>query len=200
MPRTNEINQLLLTSRNPFTDVIVRSAWDTIVDVEAINSHITNKVRELLKEIRDYHHTQVFLVQGEPGLGKTHVISRLRKISESENFLFVSITPITDLTGSFNHIYREIFASLRKKKDEEKYIPMDRLISKIVADKLIKSIKEKARTQTLSSRILNLMDELRKDSTIFFRLLERDPNSIGVFKSFIDHAIKLVQAEYPETD
>ena len=114
-----EWNRLFLDASNPFINTIVRNAWEdsiTKFDVKSINSEATDLVLHLLSEVKKNSFSTACLIQGQPGVGKSHFLGRLRYLNETNNinnFLFVSIKPISDITNIFNHIYKEIFFSLR---------------------------------------------------------------------------------------
>ncbi|OLS19276.1 MAG: hypothetical protein HeimC3_46420 [Candidatus Heimdallarchaeota archaeon LC_3] len=190
----------LLESANPFTNIIVRSAWEDFPDVESINGSCTQQVLSFLNDIKENTISRVMLVGGQPGIGKTHFISRLRRISDKNNYLFVAIRPISDVTAIFNHIYREIFTSLRKKKEDQKYSPMKVLISSIISQSLIKALKKKGQSEPLSKKIESLMEKLKKDHTIILSLIGHDNNAMEILQSLSNIAIEMVEEEYPEVD
>ena len=101
-----DVNKKLLGYTNPFSGIIARSAWDESPDVESINKQLTQQVLDLLHEVKDASYTKIMLVQGQPRIGKTHFISRLRRLSKNKNFLFVAVKPISSVTSIFSHIYR----------------------------------------------------------------------------------------------
>ena len=81
--------------------------------------------------------------------------------------------PISDITNIFNHFYKDIFFSLRKKNYNDKFAPIDLLISSILTETIVKALKEKDKA-TLSPNIWNLISEMDKDYTLLLRILDVD--------------------------
>ena len=74
-----EWNRLFLDASNPFLNTIVRNAWEdsiTKYDVKSINSEASNLVLELLSEIKKNSYSTACLIQGQPGVGKSHFLRR----------------------------------------------------------------------------------------------------------------------------
>ena len=198
-----EWNKLFLDSVDPFSNVIVRNAWDDSInkfDVKSINSEATNLVLRLLTDVKKNSFSTACLIQGQPGIGKSHFLGRLRELSSDNNFLFVSINPISDITSIFNHIYKEIFYSLRKKNISEKFAPIDFLISSILTKTIIKAVKQNSKILPLIKNIDNLIQEMEKDQTLLLHILETDPDTLDVFYSISEKAINLVEQDYPNTN
>lgn len=196
----DEWNKRLLESINPFSGIIARSAWDESPDVETINGKLTKQVIDLLHEVKEQKYTKLMLVQGQPGIGKTHFISRLRRISVEENFLFVAVKPISSVTTIFSHIYREIFVSLRKRVKDEKYNSMEKLISYIISTSLVKALREKKRSAQLNQRLHDLIEKLEREPTLILNLIEHDLNTMRKLRPLSEIAIKNVEREFPEVD
>jgi len=190
----------ILSSPNPFAGNIVRSAWEDFPDVTSLNGSLTDQVSNLLQEVRTSHITKVLLIQGQAGIGKSHFLSRLRRIADQGDFLFVTVRPISDVTTIFNHIYRETFTSLRKKSLKTTYTPMESLISNILSGTLVKELKKVEKRKSLPKKIKNLIDILEKDHTLIFKLLEADKKSFEIFNSLVERAILSIEEEFPEVD
>ena len=190
----------ILTSPNPFSGSIVRSAWEDFPDVKSLNGSLTDQVLNLLQDVKNSHITKVLLIQGQAGIGKSHFLSRLRRIADQGDFLFVSVRPISDVTTIFNHVYRETFTSLRKKSFKATYTPMDSLISHILSGTLVKELKKVNKRKVLPKKIKNLIDILEKDHTLIFKLLESDKKSFTIFNSLVEKAISSIENEFPEVD
>ena len=190
----------ILSSPNPFSGSIVRSAWEDFPDVKSLNGLLTDQVLNLLQDVKTSHVTKVILIQGQAGIGKSHFLSRLRRIADQGEFLFVSVRPISDVTTIFNHIYRETFTSLRKKSSKATYTPMDSLISNILSGTLVKELKIVGKRKSLPKKIKNLIDILEKDHTLIFKLLESDQKSFTIFNSLVEKAISSIEEEFPEVD
>ena len=193
-----DVNKKLLGYTNPFSGIIARSAWDESPDVESINKQLTQQVLDLLHEVKDASYTKIMLVQGQPGIGKTHFISRLRRLSKDKNFLFVAVKPISSVTSIFSHIYREIFISLRKNTGE-KYNSMEKLVGYIISHALINVLLERRKVAQLTPRLQDLLEKLQKDSTIILALIDQ-PNFIQLLKPISSLAIKRIEKDHPDVD
>lgn len=190
----------LIKSPNPFTKSIVHSAWEEFPDVPTINKDITDTVLSMLNSVKEGHYTSSLLVHGQPGVGKSHFIARLRRLANEDNYLFVAVNPISDMTNIFNHIYREIFTSLRKKTNDQTLTPMNSLISSILTKTLIYWINQKTTPEKRSRKIQNLLEQMESDHTIILRLLDKDESALRLFQSMSEKAIELIEVEYPEVD
>ncbi len=71
---------------NPFLSSVSASPLDhNPTDVPEINSGAFQKCLELVDEVREQHFTQTLILMGEPGSGKTHLLSRLRATLEKDS-------------------------------------------------------------------------------------------------------------------
>ncbi|MFX0016453.1 MAG: ATP-binding protein [Promethearchaeota archaeon] len=124
---------LILGKVNPFRSTSVGDPWQAeVIDVPEINRKASRVVLETLDEVRSTGRSGMCMILGDAGVGKTHVLSRLRRIAEEWDYLFVSIRPLGDLQRIYGHILQEIMISLRKKGIEENYSPLERFIGEIV--------------------------------------------------------------------
>src|SRR5205085_7837152 len=65
---------------NPFTSLAVGSPWtDTPTDVERINDVPFKLLRHGVRQVRAGNAQISIVVTGEPGSGKTHLLSRLKR-------------------------------------------------------------------------------------------------------------------------
>jgi GTPase SAR1 family protein len=70
---------------NPFADGTARSPWsDSSTDVAAINRESFLLLRNGVRQIRMGNTPSSIIVTGEPGSGKTHLLSRLKRYLEEE--------------------------------------------------------------------------------------------------------------------
>ena len=191
----NIINSKLLESPNPFSGIIARSAWDDSTDVESINSHLTYKVVDLLHGVKTDNNTKIMLVQGQPGIGKTHFISRLRHISCEKNFLFVSVKPISSPKLIFSNIYRDFINSLMI-DGNEKYNSMEKLVAHIISTALIDFFISVSRFEQLSQRNQFLLEKLQTSTTAILEI----PNAFEIFKPIIPMTIKRIKSQYIAVD
>ena len=196
-----EWEKLFLEAENPFTNAIIRNAWQSNIiktDVASINENLTNLVLKLLIDVKANKYSTACLCQGQPGVGKSHFLGRLRNLSVTQSFLFVSVKPISDVTNIYNHIYKEIFYSLRKKSDSDRLAPIDQLISSILTNTLIKTLEERNKVNPLSKRLKNLLNQMKNDSTLILKILDQDKSTLEIFNSVSNKAIDLVEMDFPE--
>ncbi len=108
--------------------------------------------------------TQVLLVAGEPGIGKSHLLARIRKNGEMRrNFLFVQVRPIGDYQRLFLHIYQETFISLRRKWPDFDYTPLDVMISHIIGDAILALLEKKHEGKSYTKPIEYLVETIKRD-------------------------------------
>ncbi|MHA2244144.1 MAG: hypothetical protein ACXADY_04190 [Candidatus Hodarchaeales archaeon] len=128
---------IILGKVNPFRSTSVGDPWQAkVIDVPEINRKATRVVLETLDEVRSTGRSGMCMILGDAGVGKTHILSRLRKIAEEQNYLFVSIRPLGDLQRIYGHILQEIMISLRKKGENEEYTPLERFVGEMVSHAL----------------------------------------------------------------
>lgn len=125
---------IILGKVNPFRSTSVGDPWQAeVIDVPEINRKASRVVLETLDEVRSTGRSGMCMILGDAGVGKTHVLSRLRRIAEERDYLFVSIRPLGDLQRIYGHILQEIMISLRKKGEGEKYNPLEIFIGSLIS-------------------------------------------------------------------
>jgi hypothetical protein len=126
------INQF--KSIEPFKDSIVRDPWqDGVIDVTEINKASYESVISRLKAIKDRSYSEIFVLQGEPGSGKSHLLWRIARSAEKEFFLFASFNPlVVNKELTYVSILQSVVESLLKKHSELKTKPIDHIIGEII--------------------------------------------------------------------
>lgn len=196
-------NKKLTESKNPFGgDNVLKDVWINQPDVESVNGSLTKSVLNFLSEVKTS--SKMMVVQGQTGIGKTHFIARLRRLSKANNFLFVVIPPVSERTSIFSHIYREIFVSLRTPQENEKFNEMEKLISYILANSLIKIFKEKKRasqiTQSNHSNLISFMEKLESEPTILLKNVDSNSTVLEFLKQISEISIANIEREFPRVD
>ena len=86
MSRSPDEANPLASVPNPFMRDVVGSALDDArVDVPKINLHAKKECAALIANVANQHESGSLLLFGEPGSGKTHLLSRLRNHIDHEN-------------------------------------------------------------------------------------------------------------------
>ena len=128
---------IILGKVNPFRSTSVGDPWQAkVIDVPEINRKASRIVLETLDEVRSTGRSGMCMILGDAGVGKTHILARLRRIAEEQDYLFVSIRPLGDLQRIYGHILQEIMISLRKKGENEEYTPLERFVGEMVSHAL----------------------------------------------------------------
>ncbi len=194
---------MLLTSINPFRNTIVRDAWEPIIDVESINKHVSDYILEMIQNVKETKETEITLVEGEPGIGKSHLLARIRQYSETtKNFLFISIPPISDVQNLFLHIYREIFVSLRKKWNTESYTPLEFMLSSIMASSILHALEKKRSSVVLPEKSIKfLITKLQKDPLSVYKILAKNDENSRELRNITENLVnEYLNDEYPDID
>jgi hypothetical protein len=103
---------------NPFLSSVFGSPLDrNPTDVGEINAAAFEKCRNLIADVRDQKLTQALLLFGEPGSGKTHLLSRLRESLEKDSVegresLFIPIRMVTSAPMLWRFLRRHLAAAL----------------------------------------------------------------------------------------
>ena len=102
---------IILGKVNPFRSTSVGDPWQAeVIDVPEYNGKATRVGLETLDEVRSTGRSGMCMILGDAGTGKTHVLSRLRRIAEENKYMFVSVRPLGDLTRIYGHILQELKA------------------------------------------------------------------------------------------
>ncbi|MFX1284747.1 MAG: hypothetical protein ACFFB5_13895 [Promethearchaeota archaeon] len=183
-----EVQKAIYSASNPFRKTNVKSAWeDDIFDVESYNSKCFSEIINEIKEISHKEYSSfIHLILGEVGLGKTHILARLRKKAIEENFYFVEIEPVPNLDKFYMHILREFSSNLRKKIPDSDFTFLEELVANLLFQQMEKALKNK-------KKFKKLLNELRKSPTKIFKLKlsEDDLNDIK------DTMIFKISKDYP---
>lgn len=115
----------VITSRNPFDrSLVVRShdIWVTgFPDVPSINAHASDAIFDAIEKVRKKQQSVIGItIKAERGLGKSHLISRIRsKIQTEHSTLFVYVNDIGDLNKIKSEFLRNLSNSLKQCVSEQ---------------------------------------------------------------------------------
>jgi hypothetical protein len=118
--------------RNPFVSSVAGNPLDeNPADVPEINADAFGKCLRLVEEVREQKLTQALLLFGEPGAGKTHLLSRLRTALEHESAtgcesLFIPIRMVTSATMLWRFLRRHLAVALLRQRAFERVIKQSR--------------------------------------------------------------------------
>jgi hypothetical protein len=104
------IRRLIETVPNPFVHVRVDSAWESLaIDVPSINDAAFRECQRLVEDVRNTSQSHGLLLDGQPGAGKTHLLTRLRHwLLEERRGRFVYVFPISGP----ERFYRDVLHAL----------------------------------------------------------------------------------------
>lgn len=191
------IQKILLDAKNPFSNVIVENPHQEIVDVEAINADLTTLILEALQRIRSGEkRSEVILIQGEPGLGKTHFLSRMRMKAKEHDYVFVDLPPLGDISRIYSHIFQQLFVTLSWKGPEDRNSPLFELTARILSEMLI----ERAKNAELQGRTRQIISEIQQDPLRIFSYMEALANRDAVRDGFITQVVSYCMERYPAVD
>lgn len=118
---TAELEALASVQHNPFAGSVVRNGFEPPQnDVPEIHAEQREKLRALVEELRRTGELALQVVTGEPGDGKTHLLSTLRAEAESSwrhpgtERAMVPIDPLRDPDAPFSHILQGLVRGLRR--------------------------------------------------------------------------------------
>ncbi|WP_414529027.1 hypothetical protein, partial [Nodularia chucula] len=117
-PNTSTIDQLI-QEHNPFAGhIVVRppQIWGkSFPDVPTINAHASDAVFHAVEQIRKKQRETVGItLTAEKGLGKSHIISRIRhRLQTEEGNLFIYMSKYDDLNQIKSQVLQNIASSLR---------------------------------------------------------------------------------------
>jgi|GEM_PF-3080809 len=100
------LDQQLLEAR-PFADPVARLDPDASPppDVATIHTPVRAAIDEAIAVVARDRRSQMVLVTGDPGMGKTHQLAHLRRRAEGQ-YVCVDVPPLKDVSGPFAHIAR----------------------------------------------------------------------------------------------
>jgi hypothetical protein len=125
-PSTAVENELPKRAPNPFLSSVT-AIDQSPTDVAEINANAFNKCLALIGEVRERQITQALIMMGEPGSGKTHLISRLRKTleqqsSEGRESLFIPIRMLTHPRMLWRFVRRHLAVALLRQRSFSRVI------------------------------------------------------------------------------
>ena len=116
--------------RNPFLNFVLGNPLDeNPSDVPEINVEAFNKCLDLIDDVRAQQTTQALLLFGEPGAGKTHLLSRLRGRLERDKTaetLFIPIRMVTSAGMLWRFLRRHLAVALLRNRSFARVITRDR--------------------------------------------------------------------------
>jgi hypothetical protein len=110
---------------NPFLSAVAGSPLDhNPADVTEINAAAFEKCRNVIANVRDHKITQSLTLFGEPGSGKTHLLSRLRESLEKDSLngqesLFIPIRMVTTSSMLWRFLRRHLAAALLRQRSDQ---------------------------------------------------------------------------------
>ncbi|AFZ57885.1 hypothetical protein H6G54_19020 [Anabaena cylindrica FACHB-243] len=115
---TSSIDELIKT-QNPFAGHIVvrpQQIWGkSFPDVPSINAHASNAVFDAIAKVNQGHlQTTSITIVAEKGLGKSHIISRIRhQLQTRQDSLFIYMSRYDNLNQIQNQFLQSVTSSLR---------------------------------------------------------------------------------------
>ncbi|HME55072.1 MAG TPA: ATP-binding protein [Candidatus Lokiarchaeia archaeon] len=194
-----EFHEILKKSPNPFDDYVVKDLWATnFIDVPEINKKLTDHIFETIQLVQDQKNPRIFLMLGEPGSGKSHVLARVqRRAEEFHKFLFVYIRPIGDITRINQHILSELMVSLSKKMGTRALTPLFQFIGGIISITM-QDLVEKG---TFPAQFEDLLEPAQPDQDMIWNLLDKVQNlSKNDRDQFLDIIIDSIVEDSSEID
>jgi hypothetical protein len=181
---------IILGKVNPFRSTSVGDPWQAkVIDVPEINRKASRVVLETLDEVRSTGRSGMCMILGDAGVGKTHILARLRRIARESDYLFISIRPLGDLQRIYGHILQEIMISLRKKGLKEDYSPLERFIGEMISRALMDGFPDNPEASSLGT-------SLSQDPMKIFTLKPEEFYSTNLR----DMAINFLASTHPDVD
>ena len=110
---------------NPFLSAVSASPLDrNPADVSEINAAAFERCLALIADVREHHLTQSLSLFGEPGSGKTHLLSRLRESLEKDSLtgqesLFIPIRMVTSAGMLWRYLRRHLAVALLRQRADK---------------------------------------------------------------------------------
>lgn len=108
------IEEALINEDNPFKRYVVGDVWESCIDVQEINKSVTLKIKNEIDQVKKNRKSTMILIQGQVGMGKTHFLSRIRRIYAEKNAYFFNIRPLPSLMAPYQYFLQEISISMRR--------------------------------------------------------------------------------------
>ena len=128
----------LLRVKNPFFTGSVTDPWERCADIESINYETFQGIMHLIRKVyQEPKATHAALVFGESGLGKTHLLGRIRRSSNHDEtpYVFVYIWPMVDPDTPMRHLLQSIVTDLAKDScDISNFSTFDWLITRMLEE------------------------------------------------------------------
>jgi hypothetical protein len=114
------LHRRLIEGFNPFEHRVVQTPWDPIPypDVRSIHGSVSDEILSLIRHTHEDGAARFVLLRGTPGIGKTHLLRRLR-VELGALGTFVVIGPFGEGRRLYRHILRQLCESLDHRRTEE---------------------------------------------------------------------------------
>ncbi len=116
-----ELDRVLSEAPSPFSDSVLTHAFRDPPDAPGIHGGIRRQLRDLIHHVGGSGESVVQVVTGDPGEGKTHLLSWLRKSSDDslhaaggQPFVLAPIEPIRSTDSIFHHVLHETVRHLSR--------------------------------------------------------------------------------------
>ncbi len=121
-----------------FRSNVVKTPWDKdVVDVETIHKNAFESILNELNRVKATSTSDIFVLKGEPGSGKSHLLWRIAKSAEQKRFLFVSLDLyLSEENITYSSLLAHTIESLLRKHSELKAKPIDHLVGAIIKEGL----------------------------------------------------------------
>jgi hypothetical protein len=122
-PSHAESSEAAKRVRNPFLSAVLGNPLEeNPTDVPEINAEAFRKCLRLIDDVREQRITLALLLFGEPGAGKTHLLSRLRATLERESLeegresVFIPIRMVTSANMLWRFLRRHLAVALLRQR------------------------------------------------------------------------------------
>lgn len=175
LDRFFDVDMAILKESNPFENSVVRDPWDDVVDVSEINREVSNGILEAIDSVKKMGKSKLLLILGDAGIGKTHLLARIRRLSKKNNFYFSYIEPISSTEDIFSHILKNVITSLEKDNSLNTFLStlMKKALPKISQNIPLRELIGKYGPSNLADKIIHyvFMNYGRLPRTDFLRVL-----------------------------